>query len=65
VAEVITFGSTTLAATGLGTYITQATAAGDFARWLIGVAVMSVYVVLLNRACWQPLYRLAGRRYTL
>ena len=65
VSEVVTFGGTTLTATGLGAYIAQATARGDNPHLLAGVAVMSVYVVLLNRLLWRRLYRLAETRYSL
>ncbi|MEW2528645.1 ABC transporter permease subunit [Streptomyces sp. NPDC047071] len=65
VSEVVTFGTTTLTATGLGAYIARATADGDFPRLLAGVAVMSLYVVGLNRLLWRRLYRLAERRYSL
>lgn len=65
VAEVVTYGGTTLTATGLGAYIATATATGDFHRILAGITVMAVYVVALNRLVWQRLYRLAERRYRL
>jgi NitT/TauT family transport system permease protein len=65
VAEVVSYGSTTLVATGLGAYISQATSAGDSPRILIGVLVMSLYVVSLNRLFWRRLYALAQRRYSL
>ncbi|MEV0439599.1 ABC transporter permease subunit [Streptomyces spectabilis] len=65
VSEVVTFGGTTLTATGLGAYIARATADGDFPQLLAGVAVMSLYVVGLNRLLWRRLYRLAERRYSL
>ncbi|MFB7527467.1 ABC transporter permease [Streptomyces sp. NPDC056178] len=65
VAEVVVFGGTTLTATGLGAYIYEATAAGDYPHLIAGVAVMSLYVVSLNRLVWRRLYRLAERRYTL
>ncbi|MFF4188731.1 ABC transporter permease [Streptomyces sp. NPDC001691] len=65
VAEVVTFGGTTLTATGLGAYIARATASGDFPHLLAGVAVMSLYVVGLNRLLWRRLYRLADTRYAL
>lgn len=64
VAEIVTYGGTTLTATGLGAYIATATAAGDFHRILAGVAIMAVYVVGINRLFWQPLYHLAERRYS-
>jgi NitT/TauT family transport system permease protein len=65
VAEVVTYGHHHLVATGLGAYIAQAAATGDFPEVLIGVAVMSVYVVGLNRLVWRRLYRLAETRYSL
>ena len=65
VAEVVTYGGTTLTATGLGAYIARATERGDFHQILTGVAVMSVYVVALNRLVWRRLYRLAETRYSL
>jgi NitT/TauT family transport system permease protein len=65
VAEVVAFGRHRLVATGLGAYIAAATAAGDFPRILTGVAVMSLYVVGLNRLVWRRLYRLAETRYAL
>ncbi|MFD9689198.1 ABC transporter permease [Kitasatospora sp. NPDC059088] len=65
VSEVVTFGGTTLTATGLGAYIAGATERGDHPHLLAGVAVMSVYVVALNRLVWRRLYRLAERRYSL
>jgi NitT/TauT family transport system permease protein len=65
VAEVVSYGSTTLVATGLGAYIAQATSSGDSPRILIGVLVMSLYVVGINRLFWRRLYALAERRYSL
>jgi NitT/TauT family transport system permease protein len=65
VAEVVTYGGTTLTATGLGAYIAQATETGDFPRILVGVAVMSAYVVAFNRLLWHRLYRIAETRYAL
>ena len=65
VAEVVTYGHHHLTATGLGAYIAQAARVGDFPEVLIGVAVMSVYVVALNRLVWRRLYGLAETRYSL
>jgi NitT/TauT family transport system permease protein len=65
VAEVVTWGDTTLEATGLGAYVTAATVAGDWPRIVLGVAVMSAYVVTLNRLVWRRLERLAVARYSL
>ena len=63
VAEAVSWGDTHLAAHGLGAYIARATNAGDFPRIVLGIAVMSVYVILTNRLLWRPLYRLAVRRF--
>ncbi|MFL4905620.1 ABC transporter permease [Streptomyces sp. MMS24-I2-30] len=65
VSEVVTFGGTTLTATGLGAYIARATGHGDSPQLIAGVAVMSPYVVALNRLLWRRLYRLAESRYSL
>jgi len=65
VAEVVSYGGRTLVASGLGAYITEATVEGDLPRVLIGVVVMSIFVVGLNRLVWRRLYRLAETRYTL
>jgi NitT/TauT family transport system permease protein len=66
VAEFVTYGHHTLIATGLGAYIAQATAArGQGAKVLTGIAVMSIYVVTVNRFLWRRLYRLAESRYSL
>lgn len=65
VAEIVTYGGTTLTATGLGAFIAQATQDGNFTKILAGVAVMSFYVVGINRLVWRRLYHLAERRYSL
>jgi len=65
VAEIATWGDTTLKAHGLGAYIAEATEAGDFHRIVLGIAVMSAFVVVINRAFWRPLYGLAERKFRL
>jgi NitT/TauT family transport system permease protein len=65
VAEAVTYGSHHLLASGLGAYITTATANGSFAKVLTGVIVMSFYVVVINRLLWRRLYRLAETRYSM
>lgn len=62
VAEYVTWGKTTLVADGLGSYIKQMTDAGDFHRIALGIGVMSVFVMLLNRFFWRRLYALAEDR---
>jgi len=65
VAEVASWGDTHLTATGLGAYIAAATAAGDFPRVVLGIAVMCVLVTLFNRLLWRPLYAFGERRLRL
>jgi NitT/TauT family transport system permease protein len=65
VAEVASWGNEHLEAKGLGAYIAQQTEAGDFHRIVLGIAVMSLYVVIINRLFWRPLYRYAERKFRL
>jgi NitT/TauT family transport system permease protein len=65
VAEIVSWGSTTLTATGLGSYIAQWTEKGDYPHIVLGIAVMSLYVVCINRFFWRRLYTIAQNRYRL
>jgi NitT/TauT family transport system permease protein len=65
VAEVVSWGDTTLTASGLGAYIAKYTATGDFPRITLGITVMCLYVVIINRAFWRRLYSFAEKRYRL
>ena len=51
--------------TGEPPTIADATTAGDFHRIVLGIAVMSLYVLILNRAFWRPLYLYAERKFRL
>ena len=65
VSEAVSWGPTKLNGSGLGAYIAEATYKGDFPRIILGVAVMSVMVIVMNRALWRPLYALGERRTRL
>ncbi|MDR6382167.1 ABC transporter permease [Paraburkholderia caribensis] len=65
VAEAVQWGDTKLAAHGLGAYIAQYTAAGDYPKIILGIAVMSLFVSLFNRVLWRPLYAYAESRLRL
>ncbi len=65
VAEVASWGDVRLQANGLGAYIAVATEAGDFHRIVLGIVVMSTFVVVINRAFWRPLYWYAERKFRL
>ena len=65
VAEVASWGNQHLEAKGLGAYIAQQTDAGNFHHIVLGIAVMSFYVVVINRVFWRPLYLYAERKFRL
>jgi NitT/TauT family transport system permease protein len=65
VAEVASWGDQHLEAQGLGAYIAQQTQAGDFHRIVLGIAVMSLFVVFINRTFWRPLYLYAERKFRI
>jgi NitT/TauT family transport system permease protein len=65
VAEIVSWGNTTLTAKGLGAYISDATSKGDWPRIVLGVGLMSCFVVGVNRTVWRPLYELAETKYRL
>ncbi len=65
VAEVASWGHRTLHAYGLGAYIADATSQGDFPKIVLGIVVMSFFVVVVNRLFWRPLYWYAERKFRL
>ncbi|HEY1091810.1 MAG TPA: ABC transporter permease subunit, partial [Burkholderiaceae bacterium] len=62
VSEYVNWGSTTLEAQGLGSYIQQMTTIGDFPRIALGIGVMCIFVMALNHFLWRRLYLLAEQR---
>lgn len=65
VAEVVSWGRTSLHAHGLGAYLAEAVASADYRHVVLGTLVMSGFVILLNRTLWRPLYSFAERKYRL
>jgi NitT/TauT family transport system permease protein len=65
VAEIVKWGSTTLKAAGIGSYIAEATSAGDYPRVVLGITAMSLFVILFNRLVWRRLYLIAAERARL
>lgn len=63
VAEVVSWGNKQFSATGLGAYITHNFASGDFSRLALGIGIMTLYVILMNRILWRPLYNFAAERF--
>jgi NitT/TauT family transport system permease protein len=62
VAEMASWGRTTLRAEGLGAFIADVTRQGNRPLILCGIGVMAFAVVLMNKLLWRPLYALAERR---
>lgn len=65
VSEIVSWGQTTLTATGLGSYVAEATTQGDWPRIALGISMMSLFVVGFNRLLWRRLYQLAETKYHL
>ncbi|MVZ83993.1 ABC transporter permease subunit [Burkholderia pseudomallei] len=65
VSEFVQWGDTKIEAHGLGAYIAQTTAAGDYPKIILGIAVMSLFVTLFNRLLWRPLYAYAEAKLRL
>ena len=65
VAEVVTWGDTTIRATGLGAYIAANSTKLDYPRLALGIAVMCLLVVIINRLFWRPLYNMAEKHYLI
>jgi NitT/TauT family transport system permease protein len=65
VSEFVQWGDTKVVAHGLGSYIAQTTAAGDFPKIILGITVMSLFVTLFNRTLWRPLYAYAESKLRL
>lgn len=63
VAEILSWGQHTLHAVGLGAYISEQTTAGHSAQEALGIIVMCLLVVVINRCVWRPLYALAEERF--
>jgi NitT/TauT family transport system permease protein len=65
VAEAVSWGDTKITANGLGAYIAENTAAGDYPKIVLGIAIMSLLVTAFNRLLWRPLYAYAEDRLRL
>ena len=65
VAELATWGDTTLKADGLGAYIATVTKSGDTPLIITSIGVMSLFVVVMNKLIWRRLYAFAERRFRL
>lgn len=65
VAEVVSWGSVTLVATGLGAYIAKWSTGAFNPHVALGMLVMGLLVLTFNRLLWRRLYVLAEERFRL
>jgi NitT/TauT family transport system permease protein len=65
VAEIAAWGDTTLKADGLGAFIADVTKRGDTPLIITSIAVMSLFVIVMNKLIWRRLYAVAERRFHL
>lgn len=65
VAEYQNFGGKTHTVAGIGSLISHATAAGDYALLLASTITLILTVILINRLLWKRLYRLAEEEYRM
>ncbi|MCF8566139.1 ABC transporter permease subunit [Alicyclobacillus tolerans] len=65
IAELVSWKGTTLAASGIGAFITQATQKGQWPEIIFSITVMAVMVTVINRLLWRRMYRLAESRFNI
>jgi NitT/TauT family transport system permease protein len=63
VSEIVSWKVDTLKATGLGSFIADATSKGDWAKIVWGIMVMAILVTVVNRLFWRRLYTMAEKKY--
>jgi len=65
IAEVIVWHNVKLEATGLGAYITNNFTQNNTPQIVLGTITMCIFVLIINRLFWRPLYNLTVKKYTL
>lgn len=63
ISEIVSWKEHTLTASGIGAYISEATVAGNWNEILVGITVMCILVVFINRFVWHKLYYMAQTKY--
>lgn len=65
VSEIIYYGDKKIIAHGIGSYIAQMTTEGNLYNVTLGILIMSLFVVLINRLIWKPLQSLVIKNFQL
>lgn len=60
-AEMISIGSLQFKLHGIGSYLADATYAGDYQGTILGLAVLVIIILLVDLALWRPLRHYANR----
>jgi NitT/TauT family transport system permease protein len=65
VAEIVSYGDKTIVAAGLGSYIAEMTTKADFQKIVLGIGMMCMFVVVINKFVWQPLHDYSSKKFQL
>jgi NitT/TauT family transport system permease protein len=65
VSELVSWKDNRLQASGLGSFIAQATTNGEWPKIIWGIIVMCILVVLVNRLIWRKLYAVSEKKFHL
>ena len=63
VAEIVRWGDVTLQAKGIGSYISLMTDQANYYHVTLGIIVMSLMVVAINRFFWGPIHKMAAKKF--
>lgn len=63
VAESVNWGQYQLFAHGLGSYISYHTSFGHYDQILLGILIMSIFVITFNKIFWKPIHDWAAVRF--
>ncbi len=63
VAEIVRWGKVTLHAKGIGSYIALMTDEANYYHITLGIIIMSLMVVAMNRFFWNPIHRIAAKKF--
>ena len=65
VAEIMHWGGNNISASGIGTYIAKSTSEGNYPHITLGIIVMCIFVITINRFVWKPLSTYISLRFRL
>lgn len=63
VSEIVSWGDKLIIADGIGSYIAQKTSANDLQHVMLGIIVLTLLVIVINKIFWHPLYQYISQKY--